>query len=538
MQFEEFALHAQIMSGVRNAGYSTATPIQAQAIPMILSGRDCIGLAQTGTGKTAAFLLPILHRMLQAGARKEGPVRTLVLAPTRELALQIHHEVMTLGRSAGYRSAPVIGGVGQYGQVKALRRAAICVACPGRLLDLMQQGVADLSHVDVLVLDEADTMLDMGFLPAIKQVLSRLPKKMRQDGSPARQTLLFSATMPQQIRALAEGLMHDPQTVQVANTAPAHSVAHSVFPISQDDKGDALDNLLQGAMRQEEGKGSVIVFTRTKHRAKALALKLAKQGLAVVALQGNMSQNKRQAAMDGFKTGKYRVLVATDIAARGIDCRSVSHVINYDPPDTAEAYTHRIGRTGRANRTGVAITLMAPGERRIMKDIERALGCQIDRYLGPDGEEVTVCVPEPALLAKDGHAQRDAQESQRQSHRDSSKDEQRATKPQRRNGECSAPGRGAGRGAQHRNVNAGYSQHNRAEDRHGDSDRATAVSDDRRPRQESRRDEAPRQGKSHAQQANRSGDRNQNRNEYQRKEARKSGQRPRQHYQREPSPAA
>ncbi len=402
MQFEEFALHAQIMAGVRSAGYTTPTPIQAQAIPAVLSGQDLIGLAQTGTGKTAAFVLPILHRMLEAKARQEGPVRTLILAPTRELALQIHHDVMKLGRKTYYRSAPVIGGVGQFGQVKALRKAAICVACPGRLLDLMQQGVADMSHVDTLILDEADTMLDMGFMPAIKQILARLPKATTKNGQPARQTLLFSATMPAQIRSLAEALMHEPHTVQVANTAPSGSVAHSVYPVSQDDKGAALEAMLHGAE-----DGSVIVFTRTKHRAKSLAVKLSKRGLAAVALQGNMSQNQRQAAMDGFKKGRHRILVATDIAARGIDCQSVSHVINYDPPDTAEAYTHRIGRTGRANRTGVAVTLMTPGERRLMKDIERALGCQIDRYVDADGSEVTACIPSEPLVLEERPGRRD-----------------------------------------------------------------------------------------------------------------------------------
>ncbi|WP_235619948.1 DEAD/DEAH box helicase [Megalodesulfovibrio gigas] len=358
------------MAGVRDAGYATATPIQAQAIPVLLEGHDVIGLAQTGTGKTAAFVLPLLQRMIASGARKEGPIRTLVLAPTRELAVQIQQDWTALGRHTGYRSAAVIGGVSQFGQVKALRRASVCVACPGRLLDLMDQRLADLSNVDALVLDEADTMLDMGFLPAIKAILAKLPTN--------RQTLLFSATMPAQIRTLAEGMMTKPQMIKVSNTAPAASVSHTVYPVE-----DGLKLAVLETMLKQEDAESVIVFTRTKHRAKSLALKLGGKGLTVTSLQGNMSQNKRQEAMSGFKSGKYRVLVATDIAARGIDCKSVSHVINFDPPDTAEAYTHRIGRTGRAERSGMAVTLMTSSDRRLMRDIERALGCCIERGVFP-----------------------------------------------------------------------------------------------------------------------------------------------------------
>lgn len=374
------------MAGVRDAGYVSATPIQAQAIPALLEGRDVIGLAQTGTGKTAAFVLPLLHRMLEAGVRKDGPVRTLVLAPTRELAVQIHQDIQTLGRHTGFRSATVIGGVGQFGQVKALRRASICVACPGRLLDLLDQRVADLSHVNTLVLDEADTMLDMGFLPAIKNILARLPQE--------RQTLLFSATMPSQIRSLAEGMMENPHVVKVSNTAPAASVSHTVYPVEDGHKHAVLE-----AMLTHPDAESVIVFTRTKHRAKSLALKLGGKGLTVIALQGNMSQNKRQEAMSGFKSGKYRVLVATDIAARGIDCQRVSHVINFDPPDTAEAYTHRIGRTGRAERSGMAVTLMTQSDRRQMKDIERALGCRIERGHFPHCDCVVENAPRQSAQA-------------------------------------------------------------------------------------------------------------------------------------------
>jgi len=365
LQFEEFAFSAQIMSGVRAAGYETPSPIQEQAIPAVLSGSDVMGLSQTGTGKTAAFVLPILQLMIEARARKAGPVRTLVLAPTRELAVQIHQDFIKLGKQTGYRSTTVIGGVGQYPQIKALRRSTFCVACPGRLLDLLNQGEADLSQVDTLVLDEADRMLDMGFLPDIKKILARLPKD--------RQTLLFSATMPREIRALAESMMEDPVEVQVSNTKPAASVTHALYPVSDRQKPAMLE-----AMLKHGETGNVLVFTRTKHRAKSLAAKLCKKGWAATSLQGNLSQHRRQEAMNGFKNGQYRVMVATDIAARGIDCKAVSHVINYDVPDTAEAYTHRIGRTGRADRKGCALTLVTRTDRRQIRDIERALGKKID----------------------------------------------------------------------------------------------------------------------------------------------------------------
>ena len=366
MNFDDFALDAQIMAGVRNAGFITPTPIQNQAIPAVLSGRDVMGLAQTGTGKTAAFVLPILQRMIEAGHGRSGPVKTLVLAPTRELAMQIHQDFISLGRKTGFRSAPVFGGVGQFPQVKSLKHASICVACPGRLLDLLNQRQADLSHVDTLVLDEADRMLDMGFMPDIKKIMAKLPRQ--------RQMLLFSATMPGEIRTLAETMMSDPVNVQVSNTAPAAGVSHAFYPVADRKKSDLLE-----AMLGREGLENVLVFTRTKHRAKSLAQKLCGKGWAAVSLQGNLSQNRRQQALAGFKKGKYRVMVATDIAARGIDCKSISHVINFDVPDTAEAYTHRIGRTGRADRKGTAATLITSGDYKQIRDIERTLGRKIER---------------------------------------------------------------------------------------------------------------------------------------------------------------
>ncbi len=385
MNFSDFALDAQIMAGVRDAGYSVPTPIQEHVIPSVLEGRDVIGLAQTGTGKTAAFVLPILQGLIRSRAKKSGPIHTLVLAPTRELAMQIHQEFASLGRKTGYHSAPVIGGVGQFPQVKALRRASICVACPGRLLDLLNQRQADLSHVNTLVLDEADRMLDMGFMPDIEKIMARLPER--------RQTLLFSATMPREIRTLAEKLMTDPELVQIDNTKPAAGVSHALYHVD-----DSLKPAMLLAMLENNETGNVLVFTRTKHRAKSLALKLCNKGWAATSLQGNLSQTRRQEALSGFKNGKYRIMVATDIAARGIDCKSISHVINYDVPDTAEAYTHRIGRTGRAERTGVAATLVTRQDLRQVRDIERILGHAIERLTldGFDYKSQTPVSREPA----------------------------------------------------------------------------------------------------------------------------------------------
>ncbi len=385
MNFSDFALDAQIMAGVRDAGYSVPTPIQERVIPTVLAGHDVIGLAQTGTGKTAAFVLPVLQGLIRSHAKKSGPVHTLVLAPTRELAMQIHQEFASLGRKTGFRSAPVIGGVGQFPQVKALRRASICVACPGRLLDLLNQRQADLSHVNTLVLDEADRMLDMGFMPDIEKIMARLPERL--------QTLLFSATMPKEIRVLAEKLMTDPEVVQIDNTRPAAGVSHALYHVD-----DSMKPALLLAMLEKNDTGNVLVFTRTKHRAKSLAQKLCNKGWAATSLQGNLSQTRRQEALSGFKSGKYRIMVATDIAARGIDCKAISHVINYDVPDTAEAYTHRIGRTGRAERTGVAATLVTRQDLRQVRDIERTLGHPIEHLTldGFDYKSETPSFREPA----------------------------------------------------------------------------------------------------------------------------------------------
>ncbi|HEX7022682.1 MAG TPA: DEAD/DEAH box helicase [Trueperaceae bacterium] len=364
MSFEQFNLRPRVAAGVQAVGFSTPTPIQKQAIPSVMQGRDVMGLAQTGTGKTAAFVLPMLDRLLE-GPR--GRVRALVIAPTRELAEQIHEEIGRLGQATKLRSATVYGGVGMNPQKQALRgRAEIIVACPGRLLDHLQQGNADLSSVELLVLDEADHMFDMGFLPDIRRIVGRLPKN--------RQTLLFSATMPGDIRKLAGEVLKNPLTVEVATDEPLETVSHSLYLVEKDRKAELLKHLL----RQLDPR-SALIFTRTKHQAKRLAQALDKDNYFATSLQGNLSQNKRQQALDGFKRGKFHILVATDIAARGIDVSKVSHVINYDIPNTVETYTHRIGRTGRAQNTGEAFTFVTPEDEGMVRSIERKLGMRIER---------------------------------------------------------------------------------------------------------------------------------------------------------------
>jgi ATP-dependent RNA helicase RhlE len=378
MNFEQFSLDPRIDAGVKAAGYTTPTPIQHQAIPVVLNGRDVLGLAQTGTGKTAAFLLPILQRLTKGALRR---VRVLILAPTRELAEQIHQMSIELGKNTKVRSVTVYGGVSKVRQVEALQRGAeIVVACPGRLLDLLNDRSIDLSQVEVLVLDEADRMCDMGFLPDIRRILKVLPAQ--------RQTLFFSATMPKDIRKLADRILDDPTTVQIGASAPVETVSHTLYSISHGFKKKLLLATLQ-----QTATGRVLIFTRTKHRARGLARDLAKQGHRVSALQGNMSQNQRQKAIGGFRDGKYDILVATDIAARGIDVSEISHVINFDMPDTVDAYTHRIGRTGRAHKTGEAFTFVEPGEEPMVREIEKVLGAQIERRRLP-GFDYEGFVPE------------------------------------------------------------------------------------------------------------------------------------------------
>lgn len=366
MKFQDFQFHPLIIAGITAAGYNIPTPIQQQAIPAVMQGQDVMGLAQTGTGKTAAFALPILHRLATG---KRNRVRALVVAPTRELAEQINGAFMMLGQQTDLRCITVYGGVGVTPQIERLKRGVeIVVACPGRLLDHIAQGTIDLTHLEVLVLDEADQMFDMGFLPDIRRILKQLPAK--------RQTLLFSATMPPDIRTLAKEILHNPATVQVGNTTPPVTVTHALYPVSQHLKTPLLMELLRHTDTE-----SVLVFTRTKHRAKRLGEQLEKAGYAAASLQGNLSQNRRQSALDGFRTGTFQILVATDIAARGIDVSQVSHVINYDIPDTPEAYVHRIGRTGRAARSGDAFTMVTADDSAMVRTIEKKLGTTLDRRM-------------------------------------------------------------------------------------------------------------------------------------------------------------
>jgi len=365
MSFDPFALHARVLSGVRAVGYTDPTPIQTQGIPHVMAGRDVLGLAQTGTGKTAAFALPILDRLVRDP--KRGVTRALVVAPTRELAEQIHQAFGELGQATGIKSATVYGGVGMNPQIQAMNRGVdVIVACPGRLLDLLSQGHGDLSRVEVLVLDEADHMFDMGFLPDVRRILRQLPRD--------RQSLLFSATMPDAIRHLVDETLTDPVTVAVDRSAPAETVAHALYPVEAHLKTELLRELL----RRWDAR-RVLVFTRTKHRAKRLAEKLDGGGLFVTSIQGNLSQRRRQEALDGFRRGDVHVLVATDIAARGIDVAEVSHVVNYDVPDTEEAYVHRIGRTGRARHEGDAVTFVSPEDADMVRRIEKVLGERIER---------------------------------------------------------------------------------------------------------------------------------------------------------------
>jgi ATP-dependent RNA helicase RhlE len=369
LSFEQFSFDRRIAAGVKSVGYSVPTPIQQKAIPVILRGRDILGLAQTGTGKTAAFVLPILQRL---GQGPRGRVRALIVAPTRELAEQIHQDIVNLGRAMKIRSVTIYGGVSKGPQLAALRRGVeIVVACPGRLLDHVDAGGIDLSHVEILVLDEADRMCDMGFLPDIRRIIRQVPEK--------RQTLFFAATMPKDIRALADRILTDPETVQIGTIAPAPTVSHALYPVPEDRRKELLV-----AMLRRTSTGSVLVFTRTKHRARNLALYMKKQGYRVAALQGNMTQNQRQQAIDGFRNGKIDVLVATDIAARGIDVSKISHVINFDMPDTVDAYTHRIGRTGRAERSGEAFTFAVGGDGLMVRQIEKTLGARLERRRLPE----------------------------------------------------------------------------------------------------------------------------------------------------------
>ncbi len=363
MHFTQFNFHPDIQSGIHDAGYTRPSPIQQKAIPPILDGKDILGLAQTGTGKTVAFVLPILQDLLKRSSTEtSGSPSALVMAPTRELAEQIHESIKMMARHTSVKSVAVYGGVGKHLQINALKKGVdIIVACPGRLLDLMNEKAITLKGIKILVLDEADQMLDMGFLPDIKRIIRVLPQN--------RQSLVFSATMPKMIENLVQDILHHPVKVQVNHTQPAPRIAHGRFNVQKENRTALLKTLFA-----KNGMASTIVFTRTKHKAKSLAVQLKKSGFNAVSLQGNLSQNQRQRAMTGFRNGAFKILVATDIAARGIDVSGVSHVINYDLPDTVETYIHRTGRTGRANQSGQAYTFATMADNKTIALIEKAIG--------------------------------------------------------------------------------------------------------------------------------------------------------------------
>ena len=364
MNFNQFNLDARLQAGIKRAGYNTPTPIQTQAIPAAMDGKDLIGTAQTGTGKTAAFVLPILHTLL-SGPRNR--TRALIVTPTRELAEQIHQAVRSLSVGTNLRSATIYGGVGSAPQIQSLRKGVeIIVACPGRLLDLVAQGHANLSHIEVLVLDEADRMFDMGFLPDVRRIIKAVPAK--------RQTMLFSATFPREVEKLASESLRQPKRIAVGLSRPAHTVSHALYPVAQHLKR----GLLLAILKQTD-TDSVLIFTRTKHRAARLQKQIKNEGYKVTSLHSDRTQGQRQSALSGFKNGQYQIMVATDIAARGLDVDSISHVINYDMPDTADAYIHRIGRTGRAERSGDAFTLVTPDDSDMIRTLEKIMGHKLER---------------------------------------------------------------------------------------------------------------------------------------------------------------
>jgi ATP-dependent RNA helicase RhlE len=364
MNFETFNLHPSIMAGVRALGYTTPTPIQLKAIPPIMQGRDVIGQAQTGTGKTAAFVLPILQLLRQT---PRGSVRALIISPTRELAEQTCEVICELGRQTGLQSIAIYGGLSMEQQIQKLRSGAdIVVACPGRLLDHLWKGTISLSGLEILVIDEADRMFDMGFLPDIRNILACI---MNQ-----RQTLLFAATMPASIRRLVREILHDPVTVQIDRTLPAKTVSHTLYPVEPHLKTALLKEILRKTRTE-----SVLVFTRTKHRAERVAQQLVRAGYRVTSLQGDLPQNRRRAAIDGFRAGTIKILVATDIASRGIDVLRISHVINYDMPGSTDDYIHRIGRTGRVEKNGDALTFVTRADEEKINDLERLLDKPLER---------------------------------------------------------------------------------------------------------------------------------------------------------------
>jgi ATP-dependent RNA helicase RhlE len=396
MSFETLGLSAELLRAVSEQGYTQPTPVQSNAIPVILSGKDILAGAQTGTGKTAGFTLPMLQRLSEKPAPKGGrPVRALVLTPTRELAAQVAESVTTYGKHLPLDSAVIFGGVKINPQIQQLRRGVdILVATPGRLLDHVSQKTVDLSQVEILVLDEADRMLDMGFIHDIRKVLALLPK------NGARQNLLFSATFSEEIKRLAEGLLNRPELIEVARrNTTAERIEQLVHPVDKARKRELLSHMI-GARNWRQ----VLVFTRTKHGANRLAQQLEKDGLSAAAIHGNKSQGARTRALAGFKSGEVRVLVATDIAARGLDIDQLPHVVNYELPNVPEDYVHRIGRTGRAGNEGQAVSLVCVDELKLLRDIERLLKRKIPQQVLEGYEPDPNIAPEP--LQKRGQQER------------------------------------------------------------------------------------------------------------------------------------
>ncbi|MGR3219025.1 MAG: DEAD/DEAH box helicase [Candidatus Anammoxibacter sp.] len=382
MDFKQFKLARRLQEGISCAGYEVPTPIQEAAIPLALEGRDIIGTAQTGTGKTAAFVLPMLSKLINEPRNK---CHALIVTPTRELAEQIHMAIQVLGTGTKIRSATIYGGVDAAPQIKALRAGVeILVACPGRLLDHLEKKHANFDTIKMLVLDEADRMFDMGFLPSIRRILEQLPSN--------RQTLLFSATFPPEIEKLGAQTLTNPERISVDKSAPAYTVQHALYPVRQHLKTALLKMLLK-----QTKKESVLIFTRTKHRAKQLARKVTLFGYKTTSLHGNRTQGQRQTAINGFKDKKFQIMVATDVAARGLDVESISHVINFDMPDTEDAYIHRIGRTGRAQRKGDAFTLVTSQDKTMILALEKMMGRKLDRNVLKDFDYTAPADPGPRL---------------------------------------------------------------------------------------------------------------------------------------------
>jgi len=378
--FSQFNLRTNIQKGIDGLGFVDPWPIQAETIPAGLAGSDVLGLAQTGTGKTAAFALPILERLI--ADPKRGP-RALIVVPTRELAMQIHEDIKSLAKFTDVKAMTIYGGVPSPQQIRSLaKKPDILIVCPGRLLDLYGQGYVPLDGIEMLVLDEADRMFDMGFLPDLKRILKLLPEK--------RQNLMFSATMPREVRSLADAVLRDPHVVELAHSMPAETIEHALYIVRAPQKAQLLRHLLKG-----DDFRSAIVFLRTKHRTKRLAQQLSRAGHNAVSLEGNMTQAQRDRAMKGFRSGQYDVLVATDIAARGLDIANVSHVINFDVPGTPDDYTHRVGRTGRAEKSGIAYTFAAVDELPNVHAIERKLKSKISRRELPEFAPETLPAHEP-----------------------------------------------------------------------------------------------------------------------------------------------